>query len=487
MAAVSSSLSTLVHPAFVSLDGQNCRTARAVVLRSQQDVLRERRGQPAEGPSASQSLVPACGLGLLAGVAYKSRQRGSLFPRSKQSGRRVRCSASKMEEIAESCLLNNYGTRNMVFEKGNGSYIYDSDGKEFLDFTAGIAVNCLGHSDEGWAEAVSTQAKKLTHTSNLFLTPPQVELGKKLTDATFADKAFFCNSGTEANEAAIKFARKFHFESGKPREKFVAFENAFHGRTMGALSLTWKEGYKIPFEPLMPSSEFLTFNSTEGLEKIDESTCAVFVEPVQGEGGVIPGTVEFLSALRSRCDEVGALLIFDEVQCGLGRTGHLFAYELKGVTPDLMTLAKPLAGGLPIGAVLMTDKVAAAIKPGDHGSTFAGAPLVCAAANYTVDVVSDKDFLANVEKCGAALRKGLSEMFKDLEGVDVRGEGLLCGVVFPEVDTCGALQKAAQEEGLLVLTAGKGNVLRITPPLNTNLDEVEECLAKLKKAYSSVH
>jgi len=423
-------------------------------------------------------------LGLLAGVAYKSRQRGSK-PRPEQSYRRVSRAASKMEETAESCLLNNYGSRSMVFDKGSGSYIFDTDGNKFLDFTAGIAVNCLGHSDKGWAEAVSAQANKLTHTSNLFLTPPQVELGQKLTSATFADKAFFCNSGTEANEAAIKFSRKFHFESGKPREKFVAFENAFHGRTMGALSLTWKEGYKTPFEPLMPSTEFLTFNSTEGLDKIDESTCAVFVEPVQGEGGVIPGTAEFLSALRSRCDEVGALLVFDEVQCGLGRTGHLFAYELKGVTPDLMTLAKPLAGGLPIGAVLMTDKVAAAIKPGDHGSTFAGAPLVCAAANYTVDVVSDKKFLANVEKCGEALRKGLSEMFK--EDVSVRGEGLLCGVVFPEVETCGALQKAAQAEGLLILTAGKGNVLRITPPLNTNLEEVEECLAKLKKAYSSIH
>mmetsp|Transcript_52036 Transcript_52036/g.123898 ORF Transcript_52036/g.123898 Transcript_52036/m.123898 type:complete len:476 (+) Transcript_52036:101-1528(+) len=437
--------------------------------------------QAADSKSASSRLsapAAACGLTLLAGAARSSRSRKERSHRGSGSSRKA-----SIQETAEKVLLNNYGSRSMVFTKGKGSYIYDDAGKEYLDFTAGIAVNCLGHSDEGWAKTVCEQAGKLTHTSNLWLTPPQVELGEKLTKLTFADKAFFCNSGTEANEAAIKFARKVHFEAGKPREKFIAFENAFHGRTMGSLCLTWKKEYKTPFEPLMPSSEFLTFNSTEGLEKIDESTCAVFVEPVQGEGGVVPGTSEFLAAVRARCDEVGALLIFDEVQCGLGRTGHLFGYQLKGVTPDMMTLAKPLAGGLPIGAVLLTDRVAAAIKPGDHGSTFAGAPLVCAAANYTVDKVSDKAFLANVCETGAALREALSELFKDRDDVEVRGDGLLVGVVFPAAEECGALQKAAVEEGLLVLTAGKGNVLRITPPLTTTLEEVKVCMSKLEAAW----
>jgi len=379
-------------------------------------------------------------------------------------------------------LLDNYGTRNLVFASGSGSYLYDETGKEYLDFTAGIAVNCLGHADAGWAEVVSQQAKTLIHTGNGFLTSQQVDLAEKLKEVSFAEKVFLCNSGTEANEAAIKFSRKFHYDLGKPREKFVAFENAFHGRTMGALALTYKEKYKAPFQPTMSGAEFLSFDSTQGLEAIDEATCAVFVEPVQGEGGVTPASSEFLQALRSRCDAVGALLVFDEVQCGLGRTGNLFAYQLKGVVPDIMTLAKPLAAGLPIGAVLTTDKVASCIKPGDHGSTFAGAPLVCAAANYTLDVISQPEFLANVCATGAALREGLCSLFADRDDVVVRGEGLLLGVVFPTVEECLALKQAAEDNGLLVLTAGKGHVLRITPPLTASLEEVSQCLALLKKA-----
>lgn len=394
-------------------------------------------------------------------------------------------SATKqLAERAEGCLLNNYGARGLAFARGDGHTLVDADGREFLDFTAGIAVNCLGHGDPGWVEVVAKQAGTLVHTSNLYLNVEQVALGEKLVKHSFADKAFFCNSGTEANEAAIKFSRKFHVDAGKPRERFVSFENAFHGRTMGALALTWKEAYKTPFQPLMPSSDFLPFNDVDALQGIDETVCAVFVEPMQGEGGVIPADTDFLKALRQRCDEVGALLIFDEVQCGLGRTGHIFAYEISGVTPDLLTLAKPLAAGLPIGAVLLTDKVASTISPGDHGSTFAGAPLVCAAGNYTFDRVSDKAFLANVREMGERLRSGLAKLAEP-RGLEVRGLGLLNGVVFGSAGACGAVYKAAQDLGLLVLTAGAGNVLRVAPALTVGAAEIDKALDILTKAFEA--
>jgi len=306
----------------------------------------------------------------------------------------------------------------------------------------------------------------------------------KLCDHSFADKAFFCNSGAEANEAAIKFARKFHFHEGAPRERFVAFQGAFHGRTMGSLSLTHKEAYRTPFQPTMASVHFLPFNDTSRLQEIDESTGAVFVEPMQGEGGVIPGDAEFLAALRKRCDEVGALLVFDEVQCGLGRTGHLFAYEMSGVRPDLLTLAKPLAAGLPIGAVLLTDRVAAAVEPGDHGSTFAGGPLVCAAAIYTFDRIRDEALLANVAAMGDRLREGLRQLVEP-RGLSVRGEGLLNGILFSDVPSCGAVVRAAQENGLLVLTAGKGNILRIAPPLIVTAVDIDHALERLEVAFQA--
>lgn len=403
----------------------------------------------------------------------------------RRKARNLRATSSELRELAKANLLNNYGERQMIFREGQGHILKDNDGESFLDFTAGIAVNCLGHSDEGWAQTVAEQASKLCHTSNLYLNEEQIRLGQRLVELSFADKAFFCNSGTEANEAAIKFARKYHFSRGEARSKFLAFENAFHGRTMGALALTWKEGYKKPFEPLMPSAGFIKYNDMDSLDAIDEETCAVFVEPIQGEGGVVPGSKEFLLALRKRCDETGTLLIFDEVQCGLGRSGKLFAYELSGVLPDLMTLAKPLAGGLPIGAVLLTEAVASCISPGDHGSTFAGAPLVCAAARYVLDQVSNPDFLENVRTTGSHLKAGL-EKICDPQGLQVRGTGLLIGVVFPTAEQCGAVQRAAAAEKLLVLTAGAGKILRIAPALTVTQADVDEALERLSKALESV-
>jgi predicted acetylornithine/succinylornithine family transaminase len=395
-------------------------------------------------------------------------------------------------DSAERCLLNNYGKRSMVVTAGNGQHLTAADGREFLDFTAGIAVNCLGHSDPGWADVVSKQAKTLAHTSNMFLNVEQVALAESLVKLSFADKVYFCNSGTEANEAALKFARKFHFAKGAPRETFVSCEHSFHGRTMGSLALTGKESIKTPFVPMMQKVEFIKYNElcgrdavNESICAINESTCAVFVEPVQGEGGVVPGKADFLRALRKRCDQVGALLVFDEVQCGLGRTGKLFAYEHSGVIPDMLSLAKPLAAGLPIGAVLMSDRVAACINPGDHGSTFAGNPLVCAAGNYTLGKVSEPAFLANVTSLGDRLLTGLDGIAKQY-GLAARGLGLLCGVPFADKESCGAVVKAAQERGLLVLTAGGGDVLRVVPALNITASDIDRALEILQVCFDKV-
>jgi len=393
-------------------------------------------------------------------------------------------------DIAESCLPNNYGKRTIVLTHGVGQHVFDTEGRKYLDFTSGIAVNCLGHADPGWVEVVSKQAATLVHTSNMFLTQPQMELAHKLTSRSFADRAFFSNSGTEANEGALKFALKYHAEAGTPRSKLVAFEHAFHGRTLGALPLTWKEQYRKPYEALMGSANFLPYNDIGALDGIDETTAAVFIEPVQGEGGIIPATAEFLAAVRRRCDEVGAVLVFDEVQCGLGRTGHLFAYQLSGVLPDMITLAKPLAAGLPIGAVLLSEKISSAIKPGDHGSTFAGGPFVCAAASYTIDRLSEESFLENVRERGEQLRTGLRGLAKRYSGprgdFEVRGEGLLNGFVFPSADLCSAVKEAAQATGLLVLTAGAGDVMRLVPALTVGAAEVDDCLAQLDAALQTV-
>ncbi len=311
----------------------------------------------------------------------------------------------KPEEViqAESkFIVNTYVRPDIVFSHGEGCYLYDMSGKRYLDFSSGIAVTALGHSDPQWVAAVADQAGKLVHVSNLYHTEPQTSLARRLVENSFADRVYFGNSGTEANEAAIKFARKYaslNAEPGQPRAKIVAFSGGFHGRTLGSLAVTYKSRYREPFAPLMPGVTFAPYNDLQAVsEAIDGDTCAVIVEPVQGEGGVNPSTMEFLHGLRRLCDEQHALLIFDEVQCGLGRTGKLWAHEDYGVMPDIMTLAKPLAGGLPIGATLVTEKVAAHIEPGDHGSTFAAGPLVCRAAEVVFDRVSNPRFLDQVRE-----------------------------------------------------------------------------------------
>lgn len=378
---------------------------------------------------------------------------------------------SPLHQKALEVLVPTYGRPDLVLDHGSGSMLYDENGKAYLDFGAGIAVNALGHSDPGWAQAVAGQAAKLTHVSNLFHTRPQIELAEKLVDSCFADQLFFTNSGSEANETAIKFARKWAKQHHGPHKTgLVAFSHSFHGRTAGALSMTAKEKYRAPFEPLVPGVTFLEFNAVEGLaEAINANTCAVFVEPVQGEGGVYPAEPAFLQALRAACDAHDALLVFDEVQCGLGRSGTLWAHQQYDVVPDMMTIAKPLAGGLPIGAALVSSRVASVIGPGDHGSTFAGGPLTCAAGLYTFDRITEVDFLAEVGAKSALLMEGLRKL-NPAAVLEVRGKGLLIGVELSFAAK--PVLELALQNGLIILSAGD-NVLRICPPLTITHEEIQ--------------
>ncbi|XP_058204851.1 acetylornithine aminotransferase, mitochondrial-like [Rhododendron vialii] len=394
-------------------------------------------------------------------------------------------------------LVGTYARAPAVLVSGKGCKLYDVEGREYLDMTSGIAVNALGHGDPDWVRAVTEQANVLAHVSNVYYSVPQVELAKRLVDSSFADRVFFSNSGTEANEAAIKFARKFQKFSNpdvkQPPAEFISFSNSFHGRTMGALALTSKEQYRTPFEPVMPGVTFLEYGNIQAAVELIRAgkIAAVFVEPIQGEGGIYTATKEFLQALRSACDDAGSLLVYDEVQCGLGRTGLLWAYEAYGVFPDIMTLAKPLAGGLPIGAVLLTEKVASAIKYGDHGSTFAGGPLICAAAIAVLDKISKPVFLASVSKKGKYFKEILIQKLGGNSHVrEVRGTGLIVGV---ELDvSASALVDACRNSGLLILTAGKGNVVRLVPPLVISEGELDhaaeillECLPVLDQSNSN--
>ncbi|KAE8124535.1 hypothetical protein FH972_019411 [Carpinus fangiana] len=405
-------------------------------------------------------------------------------------GNAVKPGIPKSKEVMETearVLVGTYARAPVVLASGKGCKLYDVEGREYLDMSAGIAVNALGHGDEDWLKAVVEQATTLTHVSNMYYSIPQVELAKRLVASSFADRVFFSNSGTEANEAAIKFSRKFqrytHPDAKEPATEFISFTNSFHGRTVGALALTSKEHYRSPFEPVMPGVTFLEYGNIEVTKKLIQQgrTAAVFVEPIQGEGGIYSATKEFLQFLRSACDDSGALLVFDEVQCGLGRTGYLWAHEAFGVFPDIMTLAKPLAGGLPIGAVLVTERVASAMNYGDHGSTFAGGPLVCNAALAVVDKISNPSFLASVSKKGLFLKEILKQKIGGSSHVrEIRGLGLIVGI---ELDVpASPLVDACRNAGLLVLTAGKGNVIRLVPPLIITEQELDHAAEILYQA-----
>lgn len=360
-------------------------------------------------------------------------------------------------------IAGTYARAPFALVQGQGMIVTDSTGKEYLDFGSGIAVNALGHADAGIVEAVSEQVGQLSHICNLYYSEPQADLAEMLCNLSFADKVFFTNSGGEAVEAAIKFARKYAKATyGPGKTEIVAFTNAFHGRTAGALALTPREKYQAPFRPLMPDVRIAPFNDLAAAEKvIGPETCAVFVEPVQGEGGITPVTRDFVHGLRELCDRYHALLVFDEIQCGMGRTGTLWAYEQFGVQPDIMTVAKALGGGLPIGAALLTEEVASAMQPGEHGSTFAGGPVVCRAAQVVLERVSDPAFLAHVTATGKYLMERLSELHSP-HIQEVRGLGLMVGI---EMDLeVAPLIAQGFEQGVLMLNAGT-NILRLLPPL----------------------
>lgn len=367
--------------------------------------------------------------------------------------------------------------RDLVMVKGKGARLWDSVGHEWLDFAAGIAVNGLGYGDRTVVSAIKKQAEQLIHASNLYHTEPGSALATRLVSLAFPSKVFFCNSGTEAWEGAMKFARRIGHEAG--RTEYVCFEHSFHGRTMGSVSTTWTAKYREPFEPLVPGVRFCPLNDlAAAAAAVSERTAAVMVEPVQGEGGIRPASPEFLRGLEALCRERGALLVFDEIQCGLGRTGKMFAYEHSGVTPDILTLAKPLAAGLPMGAILLREELAPAIKVGDHGSTFGGNPVAAAAALAVLDRLTAPGFLDDVAAKGLYLTRGLRRLAKKHKAavVDVRGMGLMLGVEFR--GPAGPVVRGLRERGLLAVKSGE-KVLRLLPPLVVKRSEMKRLLDAL--------
>ncbi len=387
-------------------------------------------------------------------------------------------------DLEQQYVLGTYARAPFVLERGQGCWVYDTEGNAYLDCVAGIAVNALGHADPGLAAVLVEQAGMLWHVSNLYHTAPQARLARKLCESSFADRVFFCNSGAEANEGAFKFARKWaHDHFGPDKHAIVAFSGAFHGRTFGALAATPREKYQAAFRPLLPGVRIAPFNDLAGTAGVmGDDVCAVIVEPVQGEGGVYPATPEFLTGLRELCDRHHALLIFDEVQCGLGRTGTLWAHQGYGVTPDLLTAAKPLAGGLPMGAVLMTEAVAEVMHPGDHGSTFAASPLVAAVAEAVLNRINQPEFLADVVAKGAELKERLEELNSPLITA-VRGRGLMLGadLAVPASDVV----NAGYRHGLLLVNAGP-NTLRLVPPLVITRAEMDLLVGRLGATFQSL-
>jgi acetylornithine/N-succinyldiaminopimelate aminotransferase len=368
--------------------------------------------------------------------------------------------------------------RDLVLVSGKGARLFDSEGKAYLDFAAGIAVNGFGYGDRKVLAAIKQQAARLIHASNLFHTEPAAALANRLVALAFPSKVFFCNSGTEAVEGALKFARKVGKEKG--RFELVAFERGFHGRTLGALSVTWSPKYREPFEPLLPGVHFAPWNDLGALAAlVGDQTAAVLIEPVQGEGGVRPADPAFLRGVAALARERGALAIFDEVQSGLGRTGKMFAYEHAGVAPDILTLAKPLGGGLPMGAILIREELAVVIKPGDHGSTFGGNPVVAAAALAVLDRLTAPGFLDTIERRGATLVRGLKRLARRFPDsvAEVRGRGLMIGIEFK--GEAGPVLKGLRGRNVLATKAGD-NVLRLLPPLVISPKDIRGFLAALE-------
>ncbi len=389
-------------------------------------------------------------------------------------------------EMTEKYVMKTYNRYPVSFVKGQGCYLYDENGREYLDMLAGIAVCNLGHCHPEVSETICKQARELIHTSNLFHIKPQAELAKLICENSFGEKVFFCNSGAEANEGAIKLARRYAFEKGKKGYEIIAFKNSFHGRTFASVSVTGQGKYNEGFGPMLSDVKFAEFNNLDSVKSlVSEKTCGIIVEPVQGEGGIVPATEEFLQGLRKIADEIDAILIFDEVQTGIGRTGKLFAYQHYNVEPDVMTLAKALGNGVPIGAIVAKGKAADVLKPGLHASTFGGNFLATAAGKKVIEIVSQKAFLEEVNDKGDYLREKLTALQNEFPEIieNIRGKGLMIGAVCKI--NCSDIVKKALEKGLII-NCTAGNVIRFAPPLIIEKKDIDRGMEILKSVLKEI-
>ena len=390
-------------------------------------------------------------------------------------------------QTAESNLLHTYNRFPIVLDHGEDVYLYDTDQKKYLDFAAGIAVFALGYSNDAYKTAVKEQVDKLVHTSNLFYNEPAAKAAKKITQLTGMDRVFFTNSGTEAIEGAIKLVRKYAYnKDGRTDHEIIAMKHSFHGRSMGALSVTGNDAYQAPFKPLIGGVRFAEYNNLESVKSlITDRTCGIILEALQGEGGIYPASKEFMQGLRALCDEHDILLILDEIQCGMGRTGEMLAWQHYGVKPDIMTSAKALGCGVPVGAFLMTEKVAEkSLKPGDHGTTYGGNPFVGAAVDKVLEMMERDHITDHVKEITPYLEEKLDELVASYDFLTARrGLGLMQGVVSEK--PVGQIAAKALEEGLIVITAGS-DVLRFVPPLIIEKQHVDEMIGKLEKALDQM-
>lgn len=384
-------------------------------------------------------------------------------------------------KMTEENLLHTYNRFPITLDRGDGVYLYDTDGKKYLDFMAGIAVSGLGYGNVELKNALKEQIDNLLHSSNLYYNTTCGKAAEALRRVSGMDRIFFTNSGAEANEGALKAARKYAWQKKSGRFEFIAMKDSFHGRTMGALSVTEHPAYREPFEPLIPGVSFAEFNNLESVKKlVNEKTCGIIVEPVQGEGGINTATKEFMTGIRKLCDEEGILMISDEIQCGMARTGEMFAWQLYGTKPDIMTMAKAIGSGVPVGAFAMTKAVAeASLKPGDHGTTYGGNPLACAAVAKTHEIYEKQKLAAHVKEVGDYLEEQLKKLVEDYDCVvEQRGLGLIRGIKLS--GPVGEVVKKAMEEGLLIISA-RSDVIRLVPPLVIEKEHVDEMIEKLRK------
>lgn len=385
-------------------------------------------------------------------------------------------------QTEEELILHTYNRFPLVIDHGDGVYLYDTDGKEYLDFAAGIAVQAFGYNNKEYNQALKDQIDKVLHTSNLYYNVPIMNAAKRVLKASEMDRVFFTNSGTEAIEGAIKAAKKYAYtRDGHAGHEMIAMKQSFHGRSLGALSVTGNSHYQEPFEPLLPGVKFADFNDFESVKKlVTDKTCAILFETVQGEGGIYPATKEFMENVRKLCDENDILLILDEIQCGMGRTGEMFAWQHYGVKPDIMTSAKALGCGVPVGAFLMTQRVAdKSLAPGDHGTTYGGNPFVGVAVDKVLEMMEREDIPSHVKKVSVYLEQKLEKLIENYDFLkERRGIGLMQGIVCDK--PVGQIAAAALEEGLIIITAGS-NVIRLVPPLVIEEKHVDEMLEKLNK------